>query len=150
MDEATYFVPRRLPAHSLHRTSHPPFHSRQFCSGHAHIFVFCWHPELLRFAHASSPRSRATPVCHKTAGLSISFFSLAWDLIPGSVLFWIQALAEATSTRNSCRRKCSVIAGSSEKTFAHYAPQCSAPRVCREVDRDCYEKTRSPDLAWTQ
>src|SRR5580692_7635038 len=131
MDEATYSVPHRLPAHSLHRTSHPPFHSRQFCSGHAHIFVFCWHPELLRFAHASSPRSRATPVCHKTAGLSISSFSLAWDLIPGSVFFRIQALAEATSTRNSYRRKCSVIAGSSEKTFAHNAPRHSVvPLEC--------------------
>src|ERR1700722_6224986 len=98
MDEATYSLPRRLPAHCLHWTSHPSFHSRQFCSGHAYVLVFCWHPELLRFAHASGPRSGATSVCHKSAGLSISSFSLARNHIPGSVFFRIQAFAEATTT----------------------------------------------------
>ena len=98
MDEATYSLPRRLPAHCLHWTSHPSFHSRHFCSGHAYVLVFCWHPELLRFAHASGPRSGATSVCHKSAGLSISSFSLARNHIPGSVFFRIQAFAEATTT----------------------------------------------------
>src|SRR5580698_6858531 len=100
MDEATYSLPSRLPALSLHRTSLPPFHSRRCCRGYAHIFMFYRHPALLRFAHAAGPRSRAIAVCHKNTRLSISPFSLARDHIPGALFFWIQTFAEATSERS--------------------------------------------------